>query len=481
MSKKTRIHPAVVPLFRIENLEVISMLGLKPKAGFRYSYEEINNSDHPEYFRQFTDKIENLSQALQRGDKVDDLVDKKALELASQLKAFQDLSELHNGPGIIPATGRSGWLTFGDALDQSDGTGQRLPEASTLFAVVYAYAIDNAAEFNKELAAFRKMVATESPAETGLSGLELFLNDCSPFYYGMFFYLLAFILCCLAWIGWSEPLQRAAFYLAVLMVIVHTWALCVRMYIMGRPPVTNLYSSAVFIGWGCVVLCLVLEKIYRNGFGTLVASLTGFLTLFVAMYYLDDGDTLKVLEPVLNTTFWLATHVTTVTLGYTATFVAGFIGMGYIFFGVLTRLLNKNAMKTVANMIYGVVCFATLLSFVGTVLGGIWADQSWGRFWGWDSKENGALLIVIWNALILHARWGGLVKDRGIALLSVVGNMVTGWSWFGTNQLQVGLHSYGFNAAPRPGSGDLLGHSGSIYRRRVLAVTVLAKLLAATR
>ena len=96
-------------------------------------------------------------------------------------------------------------------------------------------------------------------------------------------------------------------------------------------------------------------------------------------------------------------------------------------------------------MIYGVVCFATLLSFVGTVLGGIWADQSWGRFWGWDPKENGALLIVIWNALILHARWGGMVKQRGMAVLAVLGNIVTAWSWFGTNLLGVGLHSYGFN------------------------------------
>src|SRR5437764_5410460 len=96
-------------------------------------------------------------------------------------------------------------------------------------------------------------------------------------------------------------------------------------------------------------------------------------------------------------------------------------------------------------MIYGVVCFATLLSFVGTILGGIWADYSWGRFWGWDPKENGALLIVLWNALILHARWGGLVKQAGMAMLAVVGNMVVGWSWVGTNQLGVGLHAYGFN------------------------------------
>ena len=100
-------------------------------------------------------------------------------------------------------------------------------------------------------------------------------------------------------------------------------------------------------------------------------------------------------------------------------------------------------------MIYGVVCFATLLSFTGTVLGGIWADQSWGRFWGWDPKENGALLIVILNALILHARWGGIVKQRGMAQLAIGGNIVTAWSWFGTNMLGVGLHSYGFMASAK--------------------------------
>jgi hypothetical protein len=101
--------------------------------------------------------------------------------------------------------------------------------------------------------------------------------------------------------------------------------------------------------------------------------------------------------------------------------------------------------KQVAGMMYGTLCFATLLSFTGTVLGGIWADQSWGRFWGWDPKENGAVLIVIWNALILHARWCGLVKARGMAILAVVGNMWTAWSWFGTNQLGIGLHAYGFD------------------------------------
>ena len=115
--------------------------------------------------------------------------------------------------------------------------------------------------------------------------------------------------------------------------------------------------------------------------------------------------------------------------------------------GVFTRSLDRATADSLARMVYGIVCFATLFSFVGTVLGGIWADQSWGRFWGWDPKENGALIIVIWNALILHARWGGFVKQRGLMCLAVFGNIVTSWSWFGTNMLGIGLHSYGFTEA----------------------------------
>src|SRR6185436_5832933 len=106
--------------------------------------------------------------------------------------------------------------------------------------------------------------------------------------------------------------------------------------------------------------------------------------------------------------------------------------------------ISENNAKMLERMVYGIVCFATLCSLVGTVLGGIWADQSWGRFWGWDPKENGAVIIVLWNAIILHARWGGLVRERGLLNMAIVGNIVTSWSWFGTNMLGIGLHSYGF-------------------------------------
>jgi ABC-type transport system involved in cytochrome c biogenesis permease subunit len=189
---------------------------------------------------------------------------------------------------------------------------------------------------------------------------------------------------------------------------------------------------------------------------------------------------MEMMRAVLDTNFWLATHVVIVTLGYASTYVAGFLGILFVILGLFTRRLtspftkkgaatavavttfispplgaavaltalpsaDKIAMdKALAKMIYAITCFATLFSFVGTVLGGIWADQSWGRFWGWDPKENGALIIVLWNVLILHARWGGLVRERGLANLAIFGNIVTTWSFFGTNMLGVGLHSYGF-------------------------------------
>jgi ABC-type transport system involved in cytochrome c biogenesis permease subunit len=220
------------------------------------------------------------------------------------------------------------------------------------------------------------------------------------------------------------------------------------MYLMDRPLVfvTNLYSSALLIGLAAVAGCLVMEYLFKNGVGLVVGTTLGAITVKIAHHLSTDGkDTLENLVAVLDTNFWLASHVTTVTLGYSATYIAGMLGIVYIVWGLFFTTLTREKHSALGNMIYGVTCFATLLSFVGTVLGGIWADQSWGRFWGWDPKENGAVLIVIWNALILHARWGGIVRQRGMAVLAVAGIMVTTWSWFGTNQLGVGLHNYGFN------------------------------------
>jgi len=205
-----------------------------------------------------------------------------------------------------------------------------------------------------------------------------------------------------------------------------------------------LYSSAIFIGWGAIALGLLLEWLYPIGIAIVISSAMSFGTLLIAQFLAIGGDTIGVLQAVLDTQFWLATHVVCITFGYATTFVAGFLGLAYFVRGFLTPTLSKPLARDLTRMIYGILCFSIFFSFVGTVLGGLWADDSWGRFWGWDPKENGALIIVLWNALVLHARWGGLVKDRGLACLAMGGNIATAWSWFGVNELGVGLHAYGF-------------------------------------
>jgi ABC-type transport system involved in cytochrome c biogenesis permease subunit len=277
--------------------------------------------------------------------------------------------------------------------------------------------------------------------------VETIFNAAEPFYAGMWIYLGAFLFAAVSWIKWPEPARLSAWGLVALGWLIATGGIITRMWLEGRPPVTNLYSSAIFIGWGSVGLCLILEATFKNAIGTAAAGMVGFATLIIAQHLALAGDTLEMMRAVLDSNFWLATHVVVVTTGYASTFLAGALAIIYVLRGVLTRTLDKDTADALARMVYGIVCFATLFSFVGTALGGIWADQSWGRFWGWDPKENGALIIVIWNALILHARWGGMVRQRGLICLAIFGNIVTSWSWFGTNMLGIGLHSYGFTAA----------------------------------
>jgi ABC-type transport system involved in cytochrome c biogenesis permease subunit len=315
--------------------------------------------------------------------------------------------------------------------------------------IAKAYRKGNAAEFNAAVSDFRASLAGVFQPELKKARQEQFFNRVEPFYKAMILFIGAF-LCVLGY--WMKPagydwLRLSAVGIVLLSLAILTCGLLGRMFLEGRPPVTNLYSSAIFIGWGATVLGLVLEKFWRNSIGVAVSSVIGFLTLIIAHHLSLSGDTMEMMRAVLDTNFWLATHVVVVTLGYASTFVAGFLAMIYILRGVFTRSLGRDLAKSLTRMIYGIICFATLFSFVGTVLGGIWADQSWGRFWGWDPKENGALIIVIWNALILHARWGGMVRERGLATLAIVGNIVTSWSWFGVNMLGIGLHSYGFTSA----------------------------------
>jgi ABC-type transport system involved in cytochrome c biogenesis permease subunit len=345
-------------------------------------------------------------------------------------------------PSATNETGR--WQHVGEALLGSIGTGTISYPIKVFSQLVSDYRKGDASAFNSVLHEYQAFLEKSVPSDLTRPRVEFLFNHASAFLQAMVLYLAVFICALLSWLIWPKTFGKTGIILLVAAFVIHTAGLLIRMYLQGRPPVTNLYSSSIFVGWGIVVLCLFLERIYRNGIASICASAAGFTTLLIAYNLQLDGDTLEMLRAVLDTNVWLATHVVVVTLGYSATFLAGLLGIIFILRGLISRSFSVDLAKSLNRMTYGVVCFATLFSLVGTILGGIWADQSWGRFWGWDPKENGALLIVLWNAIILHARWGGYVRERGIAVMTVFGNIITSLSWFGVNMLGVGLHSYGF-------------------------------------
>jgi ABC-type transport system involved in cytochrome c biogenesis permease subunit len=365
---------------------------------------------------------------------------------AAYIQDFQFMSSLEP-PLILPPNGAREWRRMGDALLDAP-RGVAVDEAIRDYAkMAGALAANQPDEFNSALKDYNSMLVPTQTKALAKARAEVFFNQMEPFYNAMVIYVLAGLLAIFSWFNLSETLRRSSVWLIGLAFVIHTTGLIYRMVLEGRPPVTNLYSSAIFIGWGAVLLGLILEKFHKNGIGAVVSAGIGFITLIIAHHLALEGDTMEMMRAVLDTNFWLATHVVAVTVGYASTFVAGFLALIYIVRGVFTKTLDEVTGKSLARMVYGIVCFATLFSFVGTVLGGIWADQSWGRFWGWDPKENGALIIVLWNALILHLRWGGIIRERGLINCAIFGNIVTAWSWFGVNMLGIGLHSYGFTEA----------------------------------
>ncbi len=460
-------------VFRIENLDVLSSLGLEERKRFRYSYRELlpalNTLDGAA-------RSAYGKEARQR-----DLYDKQVMKVANKIYLFQNVMASFEDPSSIPqeqlmATAqrymRLENYSIPLVIPPNSGNPRWRPLMSTLLAshpamntvieghdisvdllavhmgvMLAAYRTGNAGLFNNELMEYDAVLQADNPAVFDKLAFEVFYNRLGAFMKSATLYLLVFILSLFGWLLRKEGLIGAARTLMVCAFIPHTFAIIARCFLSGYPPVTNLYSSAIFIGWAAVAAGIVIELVFRKkaaGMGNLVGGIAGFATLLIAHFLAGDGDTMEQMRAVLDTRFWLATHVITISFGYMATLVAGTIGVFYIFGGLFTRRLDEETSENLYRMMYGTTCFALLLSFVGTVLGGLWADDSWGRFWGWDPKENGALLIVIWTAIMLHARYGMMVKNRGFAVMAVFGNVVTAWSWFGVNQLGVGLHSYGF-------------------------------------
>lgn len=500
-------------IFRIENLELLGQMKLQPKPGnFRYSVNEIKPSikivdQEMQRIRGFPEKyirtpyendVVDLNRRLQqymivtRAFAVERLIPPtltresfEKLDSGNQQQVLgllmNDLRQLQTSyggdseiPRLIPIEGDEkkianliaegkGWASFAVAAGFNELFGILPDKMATEVRgvrhwgeILQARVDKKPDRFNQHVAAYRTWLVDHAPDIDVLKlnkvEFEARYNRAATFSFGMVCYLLLAIVACIGLIGWRHQFSAFVFWGLVGTFAIHTIAIVIRVWLSERPPVTTLYGTAIFIGWAMVALGLVVEAALRVNLGNIVAGVGGYMGLMIGAFLAMDGDTMPVLQAVLDTQFWLSTHVVTINLGYAATMFAGGFAICYLLaamFGGRTPDAQQT-LKSIGGIVYGSTCFALFLSAFGTILGGLWADDSWGRFWGWDPKENGALMIVLWNALILHARWGGMVKERGMAILAVLGNIVTLWSWFGVNELGIGLHAYGFKKGVLP-------------------------------
>ncbi|MEM7603701.1 MAG: cytochrome c biogenesis protein CcsA, partial [Verrucomicrobiota bacterium] len=315
--------------------------------------------------------------------------------------------------------------------------------------------------------------------EGGTAIKEVKLYSGGYFKKSLAYFIFGFVILAFSWLAPNSKIGRILTWIATVLLVyglvLNIYGITMRSIIRARPPITNLYDTVIFITGIAVLLALALEFFTRKGIGLLMAALTGVGGMFLSLRYevKEATDTMDPLQAVLDTNFWLATHVTTINIGYAAGLLSAFLGAYYLlkrFLNPLPKVLKsvsggepvksaelfdepkekRDLYKTVTNMNYGIVCFCLFFSLVGTVLGGVWANYSWGRFWGWDPKENGALMICLWTLVILHMRMGGYVRDIGIAVLSILLGVIVTFSWWGVNNLGVGLHSYGFTEGVWP-------------------------------
>lgn len=363
-----------------------------------------------------------------------------------------------DGAGLLSPTklGEDQWLTLGAGLERVI-KGARGPLTDVLVSLQRAVSEDDLSAKESALLAYRKASVAAASQNTNYDHekveLETYYYRSAWHYQSIHWFLFAFVLAAACWLApRSKVLWAASLGITVLALGMLSYDVLLRCLITERPPIKNLYDTFLFIAAVGVLLAVVAELMLPRRIALAAAPFTGaLLVMFARMFEVADGsDTMDPLVAVLDSNFWLATHVTTINIGYAAGLVAALLANIWILMRVL-RIAHPadSAAKSLVRMVYGVTCFGLAFSVVGTILGGVWANDSWGRFWGWDPKENGALMICLAQVALLHARFSGLVRDFGFVVWSAVTGAVVVFSWFHVNLLGIGLHSYGFSSGLR--------------------------------
>lgn len=280
------------------------------------------------------------------------------------------------------------------------------------------------------------------PSQSAI-GRELFYQDFNAFGKAWKLYLGAFLLLLLFGVYDSRKLYFAGVALLVAGFACHSVGVGLRWAIAGRAPVSDMYESLVFMGWGVIAFGLVQETAYRRRFFSLAASSMGCLCLAFAEN-LPIDSAINPLVPVLAHTSWLAVHVMTVMLAYSALALA--MAMAHV--ALVYQLFlpgNKKQIHSLSLLIYNTLQVGLLFLAAGIICGAVWANESWGRYWGWDPKETWSLITFFVYLAIIHARFAGWLRDFGLAAAAILGFLSVIMTYYGVNFiLASGLHSYGF-------------------------------------
>jgi len=443
-------------LFRVDDLRLRRALGMadgekytSPAALGRAAFRD-PRTDKETPFLLWADKVgRNADRSLP-------VLQRKGLELAERLGAYR---EHRAGKGLallpIPDSDHEAWYSLADLAkarlsNSSDPTGELREAQRQLRQVRAALVAGDAEAFNEASAAFLATVGELGPQwgaypNEATIRLEVAYNRWVPFRFAWVFTTLALVSMLL-----SAGTRWRVFYAAgmisfLLGFVAMGVGFGMRSAISGRAPVTNMYESVVYLALGTAVFGLVFELMYRRRFILAAASAIATVALVLAdncPAVLDP--TLRPLQPVLRSNFWLVIHVMSITLSYAAFALA--LGIGNITLGCCAaRSRDPELIAALTRFTYKALQVGVLLLAVGTVLGGVWAAYSWGRFWGWDPKEVWALITLLGYLAVLHARYVGWVSERGLAALSVICFALVIMAWYGVNfVLGAGLHTYGF-------------------------------------
>ena len=431
-------------------LDAIGVTHVDRKKRDRYSFRELQPGiqslfDKANEYAHIDAKVRNTVQT-----QIVDLAE--AVDMYGSLRGRMDLALV---PPERAAAQDTAWLTPDELALRAGAPMLKPSEEERALQLAFATLREKSGDpgaFEQQLSQLsgRLIARADARGEYAKVPLERFYYRTQFLFWGQITFVLAFLVTAVAWLLPRAKLPyRAGALLACAGTLLVIAAIVVRCMIRGRPPVSTLYETVIFITAVSTLVALVSERISRQRLGLSAAAVLGLVGVFIANGYesLDKRDTMPSLVAVLDTNFWLATHVTAVTIGYAAGMLAAMLASFYLLakcFGF--RRDERSFYSGLGRMVYGVLCFGVIFSTVGTILGGIWANDSWGRFWGWDPKENGALLIVLTQLVILHARMGGYLKEHGVCAAAALGGTVVAFSWFGVNLLGVGLHSYGFTS-----------------------------------